>query len=84
VPYKIELKKSAEKEYLNLEKNIKERVKVAIQNLSKDPKPSGFKKLQNRDGYRIRVGDYRIVYTIDESINLIEIFKIAHRKDVYR
>jgi len=82
--YQIEIKKSAEREYKNLEKVIKERIKTAILDLGKNPKPSGYKKLQNIDGYRIRVGKYRILYAIDEELKKVDITAIGHRKDVYR
>ncbi len=55
----------------------------AIINLSKNPRPNGFKKLKGRDGYRIRVGNYRIIYNIFEKEVVIDIITIGHRKDIY-
>lgn len=52
--------------------------------LKENPYPYGTKKLHGREGYRIRVGDYRILYVVDESNKCIEIFSVAHRKEVYR
>lgn len=52
--------------------------------LKVNPRPVGCKKLTNEEGYRIRVGNYRILYTIDDTNSSVNIYKIAHRKDVYR
>jgi len=52
--------------------------------LKENPLPKGVKKLQGREGYRMRVGDYRILYEIDETEKEIEVFSVAHRKEVYR
>lgn len=82
--YQIKLKKSAEKEYLALEELTKHRIKSAILDLANNPKPNGYKKLQNKDGYRIRVGDYRILYNIEITVEIIEIYAIGHRRDIYR
>lgn len=55
-----------------------------IEELEKRPYPQGVKKLTNRPGWRVRVGDYRILYTIDEKKKELTILSVAHRKDVYR
>ena len=55
-----------------------------IEELKYSPFPVGSKKLKDNLGYRIRIGDYRILYTVDKIIQVIEIYKIGHRKDVYR
>ena len=52
--------------------------------LESNPRPSGCKKLQGRNGYRIRSGDYRIIYVIEDELRKIIILSIAHRKDVYK
>ena len=83
--YKIEIKRSARKE---LEKITfkKDRLRVVrqIQQLADEPRPDGVKKLSSRNYYRIRSGNYRIVYSINNGLLIIEIIKIADRKDVYR
>ncbi|MCC5813762.1 MAG: type II toxin-antitoxin system RelE/ParE family toxin [Leptospira sp.] len=61
-----------------------DKIVSSIQSLATDPLPSGVKKLKGRDGYRIRSGDYRIVYTVNEMKKEIIILNIGHRKDVYR
>lgn len=83
--YIITFRKSAEKEIYKLPFVLIKRVEKAIDNLAIQPRPNGVKKLQGQDEnlWRIRVGDYRIVYLIADEIRIIEIRKVAHRKDVY-
>jgi mRNA interferase RelE/StbE len=80
---KVVYKKSAEKEIVNLPKNIAIRIADKIATLEKDPYPTGFKKLTGANGYRIRIGDYRVVYLIDKNTQIITIIKIKHRREVY-
>jgi mRNA interferase RelE/StbE len=61
-----------------------DRINNAIALLAENPRPTGVKKLTAREGYRIRVGDYRILYQIDDADKLILIFRVAGRWDVYR
>lgn len=84
--YQIIFKKSAEKELQKLPSQIIKRLVPAIDSLSKDPRPSGAKKLQgNKENiWRIRVGDYRIIYLIADEIKIVEIRRIGSRKDVYK
>jgi len=84
MPYTVKLKRSAEKELDNLPAKIYDKVINLLLSLKENPFPHNSKKLRGREGYRIRVGDYRIVYTIGESDNNIEVISIAHRKEVYR
>lgn len=63
---------------------MRERVKAAIDTLAENPRPSGAVKLAGRDDYRVRVGDYRIVYAVDDAERLVIVARIAHRRDVYR
>lgn len=82
--YRITIKKSAAKELEGIPgKDLRKLVK-RIQNLSVNPRPHGSQKLSNKQRYRLRQGDYRIVYSIDEQKLLIDIVKIGHRKDIYR
>lgn len=55
----------------------------AIENLAENPRPKGYKKLKGRTGYRIRVGNYRIIYEIFDDILLIDVIDLGHRKDIY-
>lgn len=63
---------------------MRERIAAAIDGLATDPRPSGAVKLAGRDDFRIRVGDYRIVYAVDDAERLVLVARIAHRRDVYR
>jgi len=82
--YSIFLKRSAEKELAHLDSKTHDKIIKHLLALKENPLPKGVKKLQGRDGYRIRVGDYRILYEIDEPEKMIEIFSVAHRREVYR
>jgi len=83
--YQIEIKPSASKELEKLPRPMIARVVAAIWELADNPYPQGVKKLAGFDRtYRIRVGDYRVLYTVYETRLVIEIIRVAHRKDVYR
>jgi len=60
------------------------RVTERIRGLAQNPRPSGSEKLSGQDRYRIRQGDYRIVYAIDDETRTVEVVKIGHRREVYR
>jgi mRNA interferase RelE/StbE len=61
------------------------RIVPQLENLASDPRPSGCKKMQGGDReWRIRVGDYRVVYTVDDARLLVEVTRIRHRSDVYK
>ena len=83
--YSIRFKKSAEKEFEKLPSHSIQRVAKAIDALAANPRPVGSKKLegQKESLWRVRVGDYRIIYFIEEFIKIVEIRRIGHRKDVY-
>jgi len=81
--YRIILSRSAIKEFENLPSNVIERVRAKIRALGSDPRPPGVKKLQGRPDYRVRVGDYRILFTIADDEKVVDINTISHRSDVY-
>ena len=83
--YKIVISKSAEKEISKL--SVKEILKIreTILNLADNPRPFGVKKLEGFDDfYRIKKGNYRIIYTIEDDILTVEVLKVGNRKDVYK
>jgi mRNA interferase RelE/StbE len=82
--YIVKLKRSAEKELERLPEKIRDRIVVSLIALKENPLPVVAKKLHGREGYRMRVGDYRILYVIYESKKVVEVFSIAHRREVYR
>jgi mRNA interferase RelE/StbE len=59
-------------------------VRLAIDGLAANPRPVGCAKLAGRDDYRIRVGDHRVVYAVDDAERLVMVARIAHRREVYR
>ena len=82
--YSIQVLRRAQKELAQLPKQEYERIKEVVQNLSQDPRPQGCKKLTGREGWRIRVGDYRVIYEIDDGQNKLTVLHIGHRRDVYK
>ena len=81
--YDLLILRRAQKELANLDKTEYERVRRAIQVLAGDPRPSNCKKLVGRDGWRIRAGNYRVIYEIDDTKQTITVLHIGHRRDVY-
>jgi mRNA interferase RelE/StbE len=82
--YGIEIKPSARKELENLSNNLIARLVPKIESLAANPRPSGCRKLRGyKDLWRIRVGDYRAVYIIDDDRKMVSVTRIAHRRDVY-
>lgn len=83
--YQIVISNSAEKDMEKLPTTVLRKVGTAIDNLASEPRPSGCKKLKgNHESlWRVRVGDYRIIYSIADKIEVIDIRRVRHRKDVY-
>ena len=69
---------------LKLIEKVAERMCTALNDLQVNPRPPGAKKLTGQESYRIRKGDYRILYTIDDRARLVRVYRIGHRRDVYR
>jgi len=84
VPFRLELETRALKEFKALPKERRELIGAVFDDLCRDPRPPGAKKLNGVDGWRVRKGDYRILYTIDEARRLVRVYRVGHRKDVYR
>ncbi|WP_425499854.1 type II toxin-antitoxin system RelE family toxin [Cerasicoccus fimbriatus] len=83
--YSVRLKRSAEKDLRRIEKSRVPSIIVAIQGLGQNPRPEGSRKLVGSESsYRIRIGDYRVVYLIEDTICIVEVERVRHRKDVYR
>jgi mRNA interferase RelE/StbE len=81
--YKISLKKRAIKALEKINEPHYSNIKEAIYSLSNNPRPSGCKKLKGRDGYRIRVANYRILYDVFDDVLLVDVIDLGHRKDIY-
>ncbi len=83
--YHLRLKRTAETDLRRLPKPLFERINERILALRKDPRPPGVRKLEGAlEGWRIRVGDYRVIYQIDDAAQIVTIVRVRHRRDVYR
>ena len=83
--YRVEWKQSAKRELKKLPDQARRRILAAVDGLSEDPHPPGSKKLVGvENAYRIRVGDFRVIYTLFKSALWLEIIRVADRKRVYR
>jgi mRNA interferase RelE/StbE len=82
--YVVEIKPSARRELEDLSDSLIARLVPKIEALAANPRPSGCRKLRGyKDFWRIRVGDYRVVYIIDDDRKIVSVTRIAHRRDVY-
>ena len=82
--YSIEFVPSARRALAKLPLPMRKRIQVAIDDLADNPFPPGVKKLQGEDGYRIRVGDYRVIYEVEQGRLTVLVIRIGHRREVYR
>lgn len=82
--YRLRLKRSAERELRSLPGADLKRIVKRISQLAGQPRPLGCEKLSGQPAYRIRQGDYRVLYTVDDKQRLVQIVKIGHRREVYR
>lgn len=82
--YEVRLHPEAVRAFRRLRGSARDRIEAAIDGLATDPRPRGAAKLAGRDDFRIRVGDYRIVYAVDDAERLVLVARIAHRREVYR
>jgi mRNA interferase RelE/StbE len=84
VSWTVHVQRSAEKELASVSSKMRQQIGNALHGLENDPFPHGVKKLKAREGYRLRVGDYRILFTVDRTAQVVRIGAIGHRGDVYR
>ena len=82
--YHIEFRPAALRELRKIDRSTQPRIQGAIALLAQDPRPPASRPLRGREGFRLRVGDYRIIYTIDDGILLIVVVTIGRRRDVYQ
>ncbi len=82
--YDVNILPRAQKQLMKLPREVYERVREALQALADEPRPHGCLKLTGREGWRIRVGKYRVIYEIDDDNRTVTILDIGHRRDVYR
>ena len=82
--WRIELSRSAEQQFRALPRKEQQRIALPIDGLAENPRPVGAVKLAGEEGvYRLRSGDYRILYTLQDSVLLVLVLKIGHRREVY-
>jgi len=82
--YRITFTKSSVRELDGIPRKDAQRIFRRTSKLAANPRPMGYEKLSGRPLYRIRQGDYRIVYSIDDENRIVDIFKIGHRREIYR
>jgi len=82
--YTVFILRRAQKELAQLPREVYVHIRDAIRDLEQEPRLRASAKLTGREGWRIRVGDYRVIYEIDDQQRLVTILHIGHRRDVYR
>lgn len=82
--YSVHISNRSEKELNRIHGKPFQRIRQAILQMEENPRPAGCVKLIGKDSYRIRIGDYRILYEIDEDLQEVHIYRVKHRKEVYR
>jgi mRNA interferase RelE/StbE len=82
--YKILIKRSAAKELEGLPPKVRRRIASEIETLVATPRPEGGERLSAQERYRIRVGDYRVLCSVEDGAQTVAVVKVAHRRDVYR
>ena len=83
--YEVYLERAAERDVKRLSASVFQRIISHIRALSEDPRPSGCRKITgSKSDWRIRIGEYRVIYEIDEKKKVVRVFRVSHRREVYR
>ena len=82
--YRIEFRPAALREFRKIDRSMQPRIQGAIALLAQDPRPPASRQLRGREAYRLRIGDYRIIYSIDDGVLLIVVVTLGHRRDDYQ
>jgi mRNA interferase RelE/StbE len=82
--YSLEILRSAQKALGKISPPHRQRIIAAIRDLADNPRPVGYIKLSGREAYRIRIGDYRVIYEIEESRLEVLVVALGHRRNIYR
>ena len=82
--YRVELKKSVQKDFASIPKKDLQRIILVIEALAADPRPPQSKKLSGLEQYRLRQGNYRILYSIKDDLLIVFVVAVGHRKEIYR
>jgi mRNA interferase RelE/StbE len=81
--YRVEVTPSAARQLRKIDRPSARRLQGAIELLALDPRPPASRRLRGRPGYRVRIGDWRVIYTVDDGILLVLVLRLGHRRDVY-
>jgi mRNA interferase RelE/StbE len=84
VSYQIIVPKAVQKQLVKLHEEVRELVVACLSSLQEIPRPIGCIKMKNVSGYRIRIGDYRVLYDVDDATQTVTLRRVGHRKEVYR
>jgi mRNA interferase RelE/StbE len=84
VPYRVDFTALADKQLEKLDPQVQRRVGIAVDKLADNPRPPGIKSLVGRSGYRLRVGDYRVIYRVEDSVLVVLVVELGHRREIYR
>ena len=82
--YTLVIERRAQKALARIEQRDRGRIANAIRGLARDPRPPGVKRLTGRDAYRLRVGDYRVLYEIEDQQLVVLVVDVGHRREIYR
>lgn len=82
--YRLELETRALKELKSLPRDRRELISDVLDDLERNPRPPGAKKLSGLEGWRVRKGDYRVLYAVDDASRSVRVYRIGHRRDIYR
>ncbi|MDZ8189662.1 MAG: type II toxin-antitoxin system RelE/ParE family toxin [Nostoc sp. ChiSLP02] len=83
--YKVEILRGALKQLKKIPLELQERIQIKIDDLATEPRPNGVKKLKGKENaYRIRVGDYRIIYEIFDELLVVNVVEVGHRRNIYK
>ncbi|MEH2289417.1 type II toxin-antitoxin system RelE family toxin [Nostoc sp.] len=83
--YEVKFSRDAKKQFRKLPIDVQQRIQTKINDLAIEPRPNGVKKLQGDDNsYRVRVGDYQVVYEVDDDVLIVTVIKLGHRSEIYK
>jgi len=84
VSYQVVVARSADRELQTLPAEIHQRLAASLLRLEANPRPRGARKLAHGSGWRLRVGDYRVLFTVDDEARVVTVYAVGHRRDIYR
>ncbi len=82
--YRVELETRALREFKDLPSAVQRLLAEVLNDLQTLPRPPGAKKLSGKEGWRVRKGDYRVLYMVDDRVKLVRVYRIGNRRDFYR